>query len=375
MSYRFLLPGHHVMPNQLAIIGNRDLYSVASKKLLALIPQCYTTAEQQLFESLTSSPQTSQPPSPPPELSRSSSPLQTYQESPLHISTPTGLVTRVRRDSTSSTCSTSTVSSVGISIAQQHSHVQAPTTNTSLTINPIADFNRLFEATPPEVTYFNYLMESREAIEKCAKGCKCWSNTYDQCIPVNEDTNKQTDSIRREININTVIVTTELTTLSIEDAIQHDNPKDMTNKTDLEKLTPSHGNLEPRSRESSPTISPSVSPRTQRRSIRKLLDPSGPRERFSDCVGLFLKVLFEKVSRLLQNPPIVNLLLIKAVTRLAQYPQPLLRSLLLNHQLVLKPGVPNLFYVGFCTTLFTFMMTSKLGCDDFICNIVYSLMS
>ena len=26
-------------------------------------------------------------------------------------------------------------------------------------------------------------------------------------------------------------------------------------------------------------------------------------------------------------------------------------------------------------SLFTFMMTSKLGCDDFICNIVYSLIS
>ena len=25
--------------------------------------------------------------------------------------------------------------------------------------------------------------------------------------------------------------------------------------------------------------------------------------------------------------------------------------------------------------LFTLMMTSKLGCDDFICTIVYSLMS
>ena len=28
-----------------------------------------------------------------------------------------------------------------------------------------------------------------------------------------------------------------------------------------------------------------------------------------------------------------------------------------------------------CKSLFTFTMTSKLGCDDFICNIVYSLMS
>ena len=35
------------------------------------------------------------------------------------------------------------------------------------------------------------------------------------------------------------------------------------------------------------------------------------------------------------------------ISRLAHYPQPLLRSLLLNHQLVLKPGVPNLFNVSY----------------------------
>ena len=32
-------------------------------------------------------------------------------------------------------------------------------------------------------------------------------------------------------------------------------------------------------------------------------------------------------------------------------------------------------YIAASYSLFTFMIISKLGCDDFICNIVYSLMS
>ena len=66
---------------------------------------------------------------------------------------------------------------------------------------------------------------------------------------------------------------------------------------------------------------------------------------FEDSVGLFLKVVMDKLMDMMQHPPSVNILLTRLVSRLAHYPQPLLRSLLLNHQLVLKPGVPNLFTV------------------------------
>jgi len=68
--------------------------------------------------------------------------------------------------------------------------------------------------------------------------------------------------------------------------------------------------------------------------------------RFEDRTGLLLKILLEKLSEMLQLPPVVNVVLTRLIIRLAHYPHPLLRSLLLNHQLVLKPGVPNLLSVS-----------------------------
>ena len=48
---------------------------------------------------------------------------------------------------------------------------------------------------------------------------------------------------------------------------------------------------------------------------------------------------------MMQNSLYVNLLLTGLVTRLACYPQPLLRSFLLNHTLVFQPTVKSLLQV------------------------------
>lgn len=48
---------------------------------------------------------------------------------------------------------------------------------------------------------------------------------------------------------------------------------------------------------------------------------------------------------MLQNSLPVNLLLTGIISRLAHYSQPLLRSLLLNHSLVLETNVKSLFQV------------------------------
>ena len=53
----------------------------------------------------------------------------------------------------------------------------------------------------------------------------------------------------------------------------------------------------------------------------------------------------EKLSQYLSSPPLINELLMKLITRLAHYPQPLIRSFLLNHHLIFKPGTPNLIHV------------------------------
>uniref|UniRef100_H3A7R9 FHF complex subunit HOOK-interacting protein 1B n=1 Tax=Latimeria chalumnae TaxID=7897 RepID=H3A7R9_LATCH len=61
--------------------------------------------------------------------------------------------------------------------------------------------------------------------------------------------------------------------------------------------------------------------------------------------GPFVAVLFAKLETMLQNSLYVNLLLTGIVAQLACYPQPLLRSFLLNTNMVFQPSVKSLIQV------------------------------
>lgn len=56
-------------------------------------------------------------------------------------------------------------------------------------------------------------------------------------------------------------------------------------------------------------------------------------------------VLFTKLENMLQNSLYVNILLTGIVAQLACYPQPLLRSFLLNTNMVFQPSVKSLIQV------------------------------
>ncbi|XP_056012705.1 FHF complex subunit HOOK-interacting protein 1B-like isoform X4 [Ostrea edulis] len=62
-------------------------------------------------------------------------------------------------------------------------------------------------------------------------------------------------------------------------------------------------------------------------------------------IGPFLMALFSKLDGMMQNSLPVNLLLTGVISRLASYPQPLLRSFLLSHNLVFQPTVKSLVQV------------------------------
>lgn len=61
--------------------------------------------------------------------------------------------------------------------------------------------------------------------------------------------------------------------------------------------------------------------------------------------GPFISVVLSKLENMLENSLHVNLLLIGIVTQLASYPQPLLRSFLLNTNMVFQPSVRSLYQV------------------------------
>ena len=63
------------------------------------------------------------------------------------------------------------------------------------------------------------------------------------------------------------------------------------------------------------------------------------------CAGPFMVVLFAKLENMLQNSLYVNILLTGIIAQLACYPQPLLRSFLLNTNMVFQPSVKSLIQV------------------------------
>lgn len=65
----------------------------------------------------------------------------------------------------------------------------------------------------------------------------------------------------------------------------------------------------------------------------------------SFLAGPFISVVLSKLENMLENSLHVNLLLIGIITQLASYPQPLLRSFLLNTNMVFQPSVRSLYQV------------------------------
>lgn len=67
--------------------------------------------------------------------------------------------------------------------------------------------------------------------------------------------------------------------------------------------------------------------------------------------GPFISVVLSKLENMLENSLHVNLLLIGIITQLASYPQPLLRSFLLNTNMVFQPSVRSLYQVRTATPI------------------------
>ncbi|XP_069130837.1 FHF complex subunit HOOK-interacting protein 1B-like isoform X3 [Argopecten irradians] len=74
-------------------------------------------------------------------------------------------------------------------------------------------------------------------------------------------------------------------------------------------------------------------------------DSSGKPTDTSPSIGPFLSSLFSKLEGMMQNNLSINLVLTGVISGLAAYPQPLLRSFLLNHNLVFQPTVKSLVQV------------------------------
>lgn len=151
--------------------------------------------------------------------------------------------------------------------------------------------------------YMEYLADARSLLRICQMKCACWSAPYDGQNP----------------------------------AVQDPSSKERERSSSNVSMLVANGNI---------PNQVSLSPQDAQAPVKRSLSATEfEQKQIKPDLGPFLITLFQKVERMPQNTFYVNLILTGVVTRLALYPQPLLRSFLLNYNMVLKPGVRSLFQI------------------------------
>ena len=375
------------MHNQVSMVARPDIYGEAAKKLLQLLPSSCITAEKMFLESIRPTLHSSHPGTPNRVGSPPPPPLLT--SSPFHHTHPTTQLERPKphphlvvvpatnRPSngvagnpfeappTPRSRSGSNGSSTGslVSISSLASMGQPLSNNQSLAHTSASADMFHYEYVPPPLSYMRNLLAARESITPCWTRCRNWSNQYDQCSErtsggeedervsrtksremeditgkgggLKQEEEEEGKSLARLSSFRTRSVTVS-TSYRLPIARNRDAGTSGGGGLRTRKTEDCENGAEKRVEKALQGLR--KSPRLSRRSEDC---------RFEERAGLLLKVLMDKLSEMLSLPPAVNVQLTRVICRLAHYPQPLLRSLLLNHQLVLRPGVPNLYHVSF----------------------------
>lgn len=166
--------------------------------------------------------------------------------------------------------------------------------------------------------YHAYLCDARNKITSCQIACSFWSNSY-----------MGGDSVQGETNLD-------------------DNPNS------LPSLGESSGyeslKIKPEDIGDEKSFLPvwQISQNTSTVEIKHCngrISEDAVQLNSAGTAGPFLTTILEKLKNFLSNSFYTNLHLTGLISRLAVYPQPLLRTYLLDHSLVLQPNVPSLYQV------------------------------
>ncbi|CAH1965271.1 unnamed protein product [Acanthoscelides obtectus] len=155
--------------------------------------------------------------------------------------------------------------------------------------------------------YYAYLCDARTKISRCQTACARWNNSYN-----GED--EMSYSSENSSN------------LSMERSSGYDSLNVNSEESKKEEFWQTSSTFKHKREVSVPTKIDDI-------------DQSSP------SAGPFLSILMEKLKNFLSNSFYVNLHLTGLISRLAAYPQPLLRAYLLDHSLILQPNVPSLFEI------------------------------
>uniref|UniRef100_A0A672UCD0 FHF complex subunit HOOK interacting protein 1A n=1 Tax=Strigops habroptila TaxID=2489341 RepID=A0A672UCD0_STRHB len=352
---RYLIPCNHMMLSQRCAVKERDCYSVSAAKLLALMPVCCSTGITLTLESQgkdyilwTKAAQTkgnwSSSSWEREEMWTTKSRANLGRKASLIPSMCPGLLKPFYSDrrSSESTC--------------------------------IVEYGRAVD-----ISYLQYLGEAQEAILQCLKDCKVWSALYDGVNPdpdifiqtLAEENSADVEHpmfrlqnssltqgvMKEQINQKMIEIDPQPDKelkLSPQEADRNlsvrllsTDGEDFIAQYDkiIKELDPNSASLEEQQLDTPDPVSPAEEEEdfenfsADTPSAETLIPPC------SSLAGPFISVVLSKLENMLENSLHVNLLLIGIITQLASYPQPLLRSFLLNTNMVFQPSVRSLYQV------------------------------
>jgi hypothetical protein len=162
--------------------------------------------------------------------------------------------------------------------------------------------------------YHAYLYDARTKIGSCQSACSSWNNTYTGCDEIVQD-----------------LTTTEENCNSFSSFGESSGYESLKLK------------VEDSNDDSTVPIWQISSNRIRKNNFSPV--DSGDHLNSSGSAGPFLTIILEKLKKFLSNSFYTNLHVTGLISRLAVYPQPLLRTYLLDDSLVLQPNVPSLFQI------------------------------
>uniref|UniRef100_A0A3Q2GU88 FHF complex subunit HOOK-interacting protein 1B n=1 Tax=Equus caballus TaxID=9796 RepID=A0A3Q2GU88_HORSE len=359
---RYLVPCNHVMLSQKPAVRDVDLYGRAADKFLSLIPRCCRHHA----------------PSPPhPEHA-------SWARGPGSPSVDSSSVVTVPRPSTPSR--------LALFLRQQSmsgSEAPAPAPHSpGLAASPASSPGRrpspAEEPGELEDNYLEYLREARRGVDRCVRACRTWSAPYDGERPPPEPSPIGSRTKKRKLG-------SEGLAGGAGEGPGHLSPPQLNGVPGpwpegakkvrrvpqegagelLECTSEGMAGLEGFGQElrelevalsnggagSGPPLEPPL-PLEEEEAYESFTCPPEPPGPFLSSplrtlnqlpsqpfTGPFMAVLFAKLENMLQNSVYVNFLLTGLVAQLACHPQPLLRSFLLNTNMVFQPSVKSLLQV------------------------------
>ena len=173
-------------------------------------------------------------------------------------------------------------------------------------------------------SFIEYLHSARVKVRECKSACRCWCAVYDGMDVL-------TDLPRK--NGSTVLISESKTDRSNSSVFSFAARRNSSlSDSDPEQVAQGKGKLSASSETAGAVLNG-----------YKNFDKDQTRSKF--FLGPFMAYLYEAIEGMMENSYYVNVHLTSLVSRIACYPQPILRSLLLNSNLVMQPGLKSLFQV------------------------------